>query len=233
MKKYGSVFMLYNRMILYRVLLVFAGMGILEVLFLVSACQRQKNYCYAVEAGGVEKVFFLFLLLLTAIFCTLGCTGRGEQRYSLWRLRISEWGLFWCRLFVSLLYYFLFWTFQVGICYGMGLYFMHVKGMDSPQSTVIAFYADNFLHRLFPLEAYHIWAWNFVLTLGLLIVSAAFSFYWQRRKFYYPIILFFFLAFLLWDCDHVLDMLAGAVVMLALCVLTLRSVWKRSDIRED
>ena len=82
-------------------------------------------------------------------------------------------------------------------------------------------------------RAYHIWAWNFVLTLGLLIVSAAFSFYWQRRKFYYPIILFFFLAFLLWDCDHVLDMLAGAVVMLALCVLTLRSVWKRSDIRED
>lgn len=80
MKKYGSVFMLYNRMILYRVLLVFAGMG---------------------------------------------------------------------------------------------LYFMHVKGMDSPQSTVIAFYADNFLHRLFPLEAYHIWVWNFVLILGLLIVSAA------------------------------------------------------------
>ncbi len=233
MKKYASVIVLYNQMIFYRVLLVFAGMGILEVLLLANACRTQEKYYSAVKESGVENVFLLFLLLLTVMFCTLGCKGRGKQLYSFWRLRISEWGMFWCRILVSLLYYFLFWSFQVGICYGMGAYFTHIKGMESPQSTLIAFYTDDFLHRLFPMEAYHIWEWNFVLILGLLIVSAAFCFFGQRRKFYYPILVFFFLAFLLWDCDSIQAGIAGTIIMLVLYVLTLRSVWKRSDVRED
>lgn len=232
MKKYGSVFMLYNRMILFRVLLVFVGMGILEVILLALSCQTEVNYCWAVGESGVEKIFLICLVLITVILCSPD--GRqGMQKYTLWRLRISERGLFGCRILVSLLYYFLFWVLQVGIAYGMGRYFMYSRGIDSPQNTVIAFYADDFFHHLFPLEAYHIWVWDAVMLMGLSIVSAAFSFYWQRRKFYYPIILFFFLVFLLWDCNGVLDILAGAVVMLTLYVLTLCSVWKRSDVRED
>ena len=229
MKKYVSVFMLYNRMVFWRVMLALVGMGILEVLLLAPACQGMGNYCFAVGESGIEKVFLLFIVIITAILCI---SGRG-QVYTMWRLRISEWGLFWCRALVSLLYYFLFWAWQVGICYGMGRYFMQVREIDSPQSTVIAFYADDFLHHLFPMEAYHIWAWDFVLLLGLMIVSAAFFFYWQRGKFYYPVICFFLLALLLWDCEGIPGISAGIAGMLILYVVTLCLVWKRSDVRED
>lgn len=231
MQKYSSVFMLYNRMMFWRSLLVFAGMGILEVFLLASACRVQEYYCSALGESGIDKVFLIALVLITAILCFPG--GRqGKQIYTLWRLRISERGLFGCRMLVSLLYYFLLWAWQIGIVYAMGRYFMQIRGVDSPQSTVMAFYGDDFLHYLFPMEAYHIWAWNIVLLLGFLIFSAAFSFYWQRRKLYYPIIVFFFLIFLL-DSDSILVIVGKSVVMLVLYVIALCAVWKRSDIRED
>lgn len=232
-EKYGSVIMLYNRMSLYRVLLILAGMGIVQTILFYRTVSKTKGevfYGDMVAQSGIKNVCIVAFLMLIFVFCTMGLSSKGKSVYTFWRLRLSEWKLFWCRVVLNLFYCFLFWVCQVGLGYALGIYFNYQRGISSPQSILLAFYENGFLHRMFPMEDYVILLWDVVLILGVCISSGAFFFYRVRGKFHYPLVIAGLFLFL--ELSHIYSVLVATVLLGVMYYFTLRSIWIRGDMRE-
>lgn len=185
MRKYGSVWMAAARGIA----------GPLALLLLVLAAAEGVLLWMAYPDYEVTGLYFLLsdcplvwffrgaLILLTAACCLHGSgLGGSAVGNTLGRLRVSEltvfllWGLCYAMAFVIL------WAVQAGILLGAGAYYtaQAAPSMVSAQTVLLTSWQVPFFHAVLPLDQWTGYVRMTLLSLGLGIGCAAWSF-WRRR----------------------------------------------------
>lgn len=204
MKKHSSVFGLYARSSVYKVLLVLLVMVLAEGMIFRSGLQEAlREYdeaaeLFASEGLGVtylvrpevlfgrQRLAWVFAAAVTAIsviLCVPGCEFGTKTGYTIKRLQVSERACFFWHTLCNLMLFLLVYAVQIAVAWGLGLYYVKQAPPDliSDQSIFLMFYRSEFLHSLLPLADIRIWIRNLFLLLGFSFAAAGFS-YQQRRK---------------------------------------------------
>ena len=170
MRRHTSVLMLFARSSFYKVLGVLAAMTAAECgIFYLTLRNGAEEI--AQGAVGLEHLIalqsFVYVLSILAVLYVLARVGDGSgsrEGYTLRRLGISEKAVvLWqwayntgCLLFV--------WMVQAMVAVGLCFWYLQVapSGLVNHQTMVLAFYNNEFLHRLIPLSDF--WSWVMILT---------------------------------------------------------------------
>lgn len=203
MKKHLSVLMLQVRSVIYKLLLLFIVMTAAEVLLFwrrleyvlkidMSAAEKAVDGEMYNPYGGIEMILddshiawvFLVAFVLTGILlCRVGCEIGSKQGYTLRRLRVSEPQVFMWQAVCNVGCYLLLWLVQVAVM--IGLCYMYTVSADplmvGEQTVFLAFYRNDLLHNLLPLEETLLWIRNAIMVIGLGMAAACYP-YRQRRK---------------------------------------------------
>lgn len=203
MKRHLSIWMLMARSTIYKVLglllaltavdgALFAMMPWIEAQKLRKAASLAPGASVAVELERMFQyfpiVFGVCLLVLTALLCLNGCEFSAKQGYTLRRLRVPQWEIFFWQAVQNVVCYFLLWAVQAGIVVVLCRYYeAHYQemmewypDMVTSQTVFLAFYRNSFLHSLLPLADAWRWARNAVGCVALGLCAAAFPIR-QRR----------------------------------------------------
>ncbi len=204
MKKYLSVFGLYARSSIYRVLGVLLVMGGAEAgLFMakLQAALADYNNPQGVTEFGrgpellhfeeiLEKChiplcFMVAFILITVFLCLPGTEFQSKTGYTLRRLSISERSVLLIQWMYNIMVYSILLAVQVLFCFVLSqVYISQVLAEFIGNQTVfLAFYRSEFLHALLPLSEAGMWLRNVFLVIGLGFAAAEFS-YNQRKKGY-------------------------------------------------
>lgn len=168
--KHLSVLMLYVRGVVYPVIAALVLLVAVQTGLFFWALQRGADsldmlihsmFCRFVWIGAV----LLMIALLSRMY------GGG---YTVRRLRISEHTVFLWHSLSNLLCFLLLWLAEVTIITLLCRYFLTlpVAGTLSPQALFLAFYSNDFLHSLFPLEEISRWVFLLVSFIVLALSSA-------------------------------------------------------------
>ena len=196
MKKHLSVFGLFARSSIYKVLLILLGMCIVEALFFYFELQEALEAYVAVGtdmaslehifARAATNVFFrVALVLITIILCLPGCEFKSITGYTLRRLSISERATFFHQAAYNALVYIMLFAVQLAVALGLAQYYVTAVPPEciSNQTLMLAFYRNNFLHSLLPLEDVGLWIRNGLLVLSFALAAAEYPYKQRRNKF--------------------------------------------------
>ena len=204
MKKYLSVFGLYARSSVYRVLGVLAVMGLAEAgLFLrkLQTALADYNNPQGIDEFGrgpellhfeeildgchIPLCFMLAFILITVFLCLPGTEFQSKTGYTLRRLSVSERRVLFIQWAYNMAVYVIILAVQALICFCLGLVYIQEAPAElvNNQTVFLAFYRSEFLHALLPLAEAGMWLRNAFLVIGLGFAAAEFS-YNQRRKGY-------------------------------------------------
>lgn len=186
MRKHLSVWMAAARGIAGPLALILLVMAAAEGVLLRMSYQENHllGLIVLLEECPVAWVFRAALVLLTAACCLHGSgLGGSAVGATLGRLRVSEltvvlwWGLCYAMAFVIL------WAVQAGILLGAGWYFTAhaAPSAVSAQTVLLASWQVPFFHAVLPLDQWTAYVRMAVLSLGLGMGCAAWSF-WRRRE---------------------------------------------------
>lgn len=191
MKKHLSVFGLFARSSIYKVLGILGLMCIAEVglfAFLFAgelSADPIGRFEHYVGISHMDLCFAAAFLLITFVLCLPGTEFGAKVGYTIRRLSVSERAVFYHQAAFNAVAYILLWAVQVGLLYGFGLWYTASAPADTVNhhSVFLAFYRDDFMHTVLPLSEGMLWIRNFLLILSLGLASAEFP-YIQRRKKY-------------------------------------------------
>lgn len=167
MKKYTSIFMLLAG----STILPLAGLLLLMALaegglFYLSA-GADVPFDQALREGHTALVSALVLVLWMVVLL-LPRFSRGGM--TLARLQVSPRAIYLCHALYNALTLCILWGFQVLAILGLGAYYGRIADpqLFGPQTVMLAFYREEFLHGLLPLADWMPWARNiaFILALG-------------------------------------------------------------------
>ena len=193
MKKYTSVFGLFARSSIYKILLIIAAMATVQTsLFLTAFNKQMTAYESGVGLPALEQVldysdFYLIFIVgfvaISVLLCLTGTSFSSKTGYTLDRLSVSERAVFFCQAIYNLLVFIILWTAELALCFGLSIYFIKNAPAEavSNQTIFLAFYRDSFLHTLLPLSEVLLWIRNIFLLIALTIATAEYP-YKQRRK---------------------------------------------------
>ncbi len=204
-RKYFSVFGLYARSSIFKVL------GILLLMSAVQLAMFAKLYYTNISAGDVgavgsgfigqgssftseysflsymemskiPQICFVGFVLITVVLCMTGTEYGSKTGYTLKRLSISEKSTFFLQTGYNIFVYILFGAVQMAVVFLIGTIFARTISADGlyHQTLFLAFYQDYFLHALFPMEDGLLWWRNICWLIALGMATAEFS-YVQRR----------------------------------------------------
>lgn len=192
-KQHIAVFMLFVRSSLYPVLVLSALMAAAEwQLFHFAWKALEQQYLdgesvmrtaeVIVDKAGMELVFLMTLGIMTILLVKTGRSMGSHQEYTLYRLGITPKSVcLWQALYNSCCF-FLLWAVQAVVAFGLGLYFVQAadRSLVTNQSLFLAFYRNDFLHAVLPLERMMGWVRNvaWFLALGC---SISYDSYCSRR----------------------------------------------------
>lgn len=189
MKKHLSVFMLMARSTIYKVLSVLLMMAVVEYgLFYermkVWGVGDTYNLEMMIEGSRILWVFGVAFLLITICLCQTGCGFSSKTGYTLRRLSISERMVFVWQSLYNMICYSLLWCVQILIVFGLcNLYVnMAPEGYVTNQTIFLAFYRNDFLHSLLPMEDAGFWIKNILTVLSMGICSAHYPMAQRRGK---------------------------------------------------
>ena len=218
MKQHLSVFMLYIRSSLYKVLLLLVGMVAVECVFFWWKLDSTMREATVLSESGIEDlagmgvqlsleailensyivyIFIAFSLLITVVLCLIGCERGNKQGYTLRRLSIPESAVVLWQSLCNTGCYLLLWVVQIGTALGLCQWYVAQTGVNSNQTVFLAFYRSNFLHNILPLDETSLWVRNVLLIVTFGMVTACFSFRQRRGKFAAEIIALFW-ATIVW-----------------------------------
>ena len=193
MKKHSSVFGLFAKSSLTKVLILIAAMAVAEFVFFTSELkQATVEYGISESFPNIENFIsrsfipiicgIAFVLVSTAL-CLPGTSFSSKTGYTLDRLSVSPRAVFFCQAVYNLFIYLIFWASQLAICFGICLYYAKnaPEGAIGNQSIFLAFYRNEFLHALLPLSEVMVWIRNGFLLMALTIATAEYP-YKQRHK---------------------------------------------------
>ena len=170
MKKQLSVFMLAARSSIYKVLLLFAGMAILEsVLFSITV--KNNNYIFLEEIFKdfrLSILYFMFLISLVTLLinAVMGC--KSHQEYMIDRFGISKRAtVFWWGLYNTFCI-FIFNAVQIVlILVLLKNHLESVSYVSGNQTLFLAFYRSSVLHELLPMDNWVSWIKNFLVPVAV------------------------------------------------------------------
>ena len=204
MKKYLSVFGLYARSSIYRVLGVLLLMGAAEAgLFMTKLKAALADYNnpqnipefgkgpemlhfeQILEGCHIPLCFMVAFVLITVFLCLPGTEFQSKTGYTLRRLSISERSVLLVQWVYNMTVYIILLAVQVLFCFVFSqIYISQVSAEFVGNQTVfLAFYRSEFMHALLPLSEAGMWFRNAFLVIGLGFAAAEFS-YNQRMKGY-------------------------------------------------
>ena len=196
MKKHLSVFGLFTRSSVYKVLLILIAMCAVQSLCFYMEVQDAVAAYEAIGAdmASLEKVFEkaavsvyfrVALVLVSVAICLPGCAFKSNTGYTVGRLSVSERAAFFWQAAYNMLAYWLLLAVQLVTVFGLARYYVAAVPDEfvSNQTIMLAFYRNSFLHSLLPMEDIGLWIRNGLLVLSLGMACAEFPYRQRRHKF--------------------------------------------------
>ena len=195
MKKYISIFELFARNTVYKILFVLLAMGAAQITMFQKAMsewipvdyydldfQAIEHYSleYMVDKSNSPVFMGIAFVLITAILCWSACNLGSKSSYTLQRLQVKEKTIFIMQCIYNSLCYVLLLGVQVAVL--LVLCGMYVEQSDNVtnQTVFLAFYRNEFMHSVLPMEGMMRWIVNILILLGCGTSAAVFT-YLQRR----------------------------------------------------
>lgn len=178
MKKQLSVFGLYARAALTRLLSAVPGLLALDLLAYGWCAARGV---YSDLEPALQLMFGIGLTGLQLLL--VSCFGTNSRyRYTLRRLRISERGAFIWSFVCNALCYAALWCVQIMAAAGAVFWRAAADSYaQGPQGVFVTFYRNSFLHGLLPLADGYVWARNALLVLALGSITACMQLALRRK----------------------------------------------------
>ena len=196
MKKHLSVFGLYARSSLFRVIGILLLMCAVEVAFFHVELQKALEAYEVVGYGmaSLERMFMraatnvyfrVALVLITIVICLPGCEFKSKTGYTMRRLTISERATFFHQAAYNLLVYIMLFAVQLTLVFALSQYYLSAVPEEciSNQTMFLAFYRNDFLHSLLPLEDIGLWIRNGLLIITFALATAEYPYRQRRHKF--------------------------------------------------
>ena len=196
MEKHLSVFGLFARSSVYKVLLILIAMCAVQSLCFYMEVQDTVAAYEAIGAdvASLEKVFEkaavnvyfrVALVLVSVVICLPGCEFKSNTSYTLRRLSVSERTIFFYQAAYNMLICCMLIAVQLVTVFGLARYYIATVPAQfiSNQTIALAFYRNNFLHSLLPMEDVGLWIRNGLLVLSLGMACAEFPYRQRRHKF--------------------------------------------------
>ena len=174
MKNNMSVIILFQKQALKAILPVLAAMPVLEgiLFFTLTGTLRADGAFWLEELVEKSAMWWVFWIAFAAVCILLiraAADGTGRPSYSLQRLAISKQNLFACRVLALVITFLLLWAVQI-----LTVFLLLSLVCSNPayscfssQSVFLAFYRNDFLHNLLPMEDWLCWLRNLALFFGL------------------------------------------------------------------
>ena len=197
MKRVVSVFELLIRNTIYKILLVFLVLGGVEVFNFGNQLQEQFALQNPPDATGVgggsleliiqsSNQFGWYTVAFVAVTLILGfstCNFGSVQGYTLKRLRISEWEVFWIQSIYNFLCYVLLVGMQLGLLLVMGYLYMTQEETATNQTLFLAFYRNPFMHSILPMEEWSRTLINLCMHVSVSVAVATVPYFQRNKKF--------------------------------------------------
>ena len=204
MKKYLSVFGLFARSSIYRVLGVLFVMGLAEFGLFMAKLKavfadynnpqnipefgkgpEMLHFEEILEGCHIPLCFMVAFILITIFLCLPGTEFQSKTGYTLRRLSISERSVLMIQWMYNIMVYIILLAVQALFCFVLSqVYISQVLAEFIGNQTVfLAFYRSEFMHALLPLSEAGMWFRNIFLVIGLGFAAAEFP-YNQRKKGY-------------------------------------------------
>lgn len=171
MRRHTSVLMLFARSSFYKVLGVLAAMTAAECgIFYLTL----RNGAEKIARGmvGLERlivlqpyVFIVGVITIVFLLAKVGDGSGSREGYTLRRLGISEKTVVLWQWAYNTVCFLLAWMVQALVALGLCFWYLQVvpAGLVNHQTVTVAFYTNEFLHRLIPLSDF--WSWVLLLTI--------------------------------------------------------------------
>ena len=195
MKKYITIFELFTRNTIYKILLVLIAMGAAQIAMFRKVMyewipmdyydldfQAIEHYTleYMVDKSKSAVFMGIAFVLITAILCWNGCNIGSKSSYTLQRLQVTEKKIFIMQSIYNSLCYVLLLGAQVGVFFIMSGMYAKLAGHVTNQTVFLAYYRNAFMHSILPLEGTMRWIASTFIVLGCGMAAAVFT-YLQRR----------------------------------------------------
>lgn len=181
MKKVSSVWMLYARSTIYKLLGLLVLLGAADGMLFCLAMKQHKGLEQIMVHSHIPLAALMVYLLWSAVLIVPASTKAG---YTLDRLRISPKAVFACHAGYNTLCYIVLWGFQAILLLSLFVWYgtQADPAIYGPQSILLACYSDRFLHALLPLRDLTAVLRMLVLVISLGIMAAAVSIKLRRGK---------------------------------------------------
>lgn len=185
MKKHTSVFFLAARRALPGFGLLLALMAAAEtLLFYLVLGRGSELYPEALfDKAGLGLVCGVGFVALCALLVLPRLEMGGKQGYALRRFSLPRWEVWLWESASNALCFLIFWGVQLGIVLALFAVYESRTEALSPQSLLLTFYRNEFLHSLLPLREGSRWVRNifFVLSLGAMTAAAPLRMYVGKK----------------------------------------------------
>lgn len=249
MKKYLSVFGLFARSSIFKILAVLLIMSIAEIaVFAFQFHEALTVYENRIGSGIdrfesiIQDTFFcrcfgLAFIAITILLCLPGSEFSSKTGYTLRRLSIGEKQIFFCQAFYNIFVYLLLAALQLVICFGLGSYYVANAPEEcvSNQTLFLAFYRSPFLHALLPLSDLILWIRNAFLAVALGFAAAEFPYKQRRKKYALSIIALAIFAVIFFSSTigNIFNCLLITVISLLVCAEMFYTVFRKEADNED
>lgn len=172
MKRYLSIFMLLARSVFCKLLAVLAGTAALHgaVFFLL---REQRNIEAVYDHWSMRCAFGAGLVLTVLLLISTLSQFGSKLDYTLRRLRVSRYGLFFCQSVFDVACLLLFWAVEIFVALALCILWMNNHEVSSHQAVYLSFYRSDLLHSLLPLDDVTRWIRNLAAFAALGVCCAA------------------------------------------------------------
>ncbi|MBQ8279219.1 MAG: hypothetical protein IJZ23_05205 [Roseburia sp.] len=198
MKKYISIFELFARNTIYKLWLILIAMGIVQIVMFWRAMAEwapigvaEYGILEAVEYYGLEWMvdrsnsagfMGVAFVLMTAVLCWSGCNIGSKSNYTIQRLQVSEKAVFIMQSLYNSFCYVLLLGVQLAVLLVQCRMFIEQSDNVTNQTVFLAFYRNEFMHSVLPMESGFRWFMNGVLIICCGVAAALFTFLQRRGK---------------------------------------------------
>jgi len=195
MKKHLSVFCLIARSSIFKVILILVLSLIIQSAFFISEC---NNAFHAEDLSGdyipdLERMVSLSaanvwfagtVCLITLLLCIHGCEFGSKCSYTVKRLSVSEISVFFMQAAYNATVFIILLCSEIILTFFLSGYYLSAAPAEfiSGQSVFLAFYRNEFLHSILPLEDIILWIRNALLFCTFSLATAFFPLKHRRGK---------------------------------------------------
>ena len=183
MKRYLSVFEMIARSSIYKVLSIILGMAAIQTVAFyleISGGWFRSMESY-INKSNFDIGFKIAYMLVTIVIVLPGMNHGSMQSYTLQRLRIKESGVFWMQALYNFFAYVLLWGAQLVTLFVSAVFYYREfadDGLWNNQTLFLAFYKNEFMHTILPLE--DVMGWCILVSIGM--TSALLAAEFTRRQ---------------------------------------------------